>query len=176
MSREYIQTHLGMKVHLPGCDPSEIRIGDIAHALSYAPRFAGHIDRFYSVAEHSINVAEIVPDEHKLQALLHDATEAYLCDIPTPFKRLLTNYKELEDDLWLAISTKFGVPFELHPEVKQADGIMLMTEKDALKKNSDPFSTEYEAFPRVKFKNRHWSHDDAELWFKKKFFEYGGKP
>lgn len=174
--RNYIQTHTGMKVHLPDADPSEFRIGDIAHALSMMPRFAGHIDRFYSVAEHSINVAEIVPDEHKLQALLHDATEAYICDIPTPFKRLLPGYKELEDDLWRAISTKFGVPFELHALVKDADGIMLMTEKDALKKDSAPFAPEYEQFPRAKFKHRDWTHEDAEKEFKKKFYEYGGRP
>ena len=174
--RAYIQTYTGMRVHLPGACPSEIRIGDIAHALSYAPRFAGHTDRFYSVAEHSINVAEIVPDEYKLQALLHDATEAYLCDIPTPYKRLLTNYKMLEDDLWSAISTKFGVPFVMHAKVKHADGVMLMTEKDALKKNTDPFPDEFESFPRVKFKNRLWGFDEVEKHFKKKFFEYGGRP
>src|SRR5690606_15472115 len=113
------------------------------------PRFAGHVDKFYSVAEHSINVAWICPPEHRLQGLLHDATEAYICDIPTPFKRLLPEYKALEDNLWAAIAKRFDVPFELAPEVKEADRIMLLTERDALKASSKRnWSDEYESTPR----------------------------
>ena len=128
----YIQTYTGKKVHLPDTDPESIDIRDIAHALSNACRFAGHTRSHYSVAAHSICVADIVPRQHKLQALLHDATEAYLTDVPTPYKLLMPEYLALEESLWRAIAIKFGLPEELHPSVKEADRVMLMTERDLL--------------------------------------------
>ncbi len=178
MRRDYITTHTGREVWLPGSDPDMIAIEDISHALSYSPRFAGHIDSFYSVAQHCINVALILPPEHRLQGLLHDATEAYLCDIPTPFKAMLANYKELEDDLWRSISTKFSVPYELHPDVKWADRVMLMTERDALKPNSPRWSEEYEATERSNHPNLVFSsmpHDDVEALFMGAFLRYSGR-
>lgn len=143
----FIETWSGKKVSLPGCDPESICIDDIAHALSRAPRFAGHTAFNYSVGRHSLNAAALVeswgaPKIEVLQALMHDATEAYLCDIPTPFKRLLTNYKELEDDLWKAITTKFSIPFEMAPSVKKADEVLLYAERNILKPNHSVWAKE----------------------------------
>lgn len=146
----YIETLSGKKIALPNVDPTQIDIFDIAHALAYQPRFAGHTDVFYSVAEHSINVAKLVPMQYKLQALLHDATEAYLCDIPTPFKAMLPQYKELEACLWEGIAKRFGVPVELHKTVKYADAVMLMTERDAMKPLHGDWGGR-EDIPRTKF-------------------------
>lgn len=147
----YIETVSGKRIAIPDTDPSQIDIFDIAHALSYAARFAGHTKVFYSVAEHSINVARLVPDRYKLQALLHDATEAYLCDIPTPFKAMMPEYKNMEAHLWRAISARFGVAYDLHPSVKKADATMLMTERDALKPIHGDWG-EREFIKRVQFK------------------------
>lgn len=177
MKRDYIETYTGRDVYLPDADPDSISIIDIAHALSMVPRFAGHIDKFYSVAEHSINVAWIVPEEHRLQGLLHDATEAYLCDIPTPYKRMIPEYKALEDNLWATIAEKFGVPFELSPEVKYADRVMLLTERDNLKENTKKnWSEEYENTPRWDgFKNRSTLYvSDMATLFLRRFHFYGG--
>ena len=171
--RDYILTMTGKRVYLPGCEPDSIDINDIARALSMAPRFAGHMDRFYSVAEHSVNVSKIVGDdvEIQIQALMHDATEAYLCDIPSPFKPLLTNYKELEADLWRAVCIRFGIREQMYPEVKIADMRMLMTEKDHLKKGSAPFSDYYEEFSRVPFDDIHRNPQSGEAAFLHRFSE-----
>jgi hypothetical protein len=178
--RNFIETWSGNTLFLPDADLDAICIEDIAHSLSNVCRFAGHVDQFYSVAEHSINVAWIVPREHQLQALLHDATEAYICDIPTPFKRMLPEYAVLEDNLWGTIAKRFGVPVELSFEVKEADRIMLMTERDALKKNrTRPWSPEYENTPRWPgFSSRPTLHAGGDMakMFLDHFTFYGGTP
>lgn len=132
-----------------------IDIEDIAHALSNICRFAGHVSSFYSVAQHSVIVAGIVKDlggtrHDQIWGLLHDATEAYLTDIPTPVKILLKDFGPLEDKLHLCISKKFGLSEEMPEIVKRADVIALATEardlmgdpKDwGLKEKADPSIT-----------------------------------
>jgi hypothetical protein len=114
----------------------EVFIEDIAHALSMQCRYAGHVDRFYSVGEHSVHVSRIVPPHMALLGLLHDATEAYLIDVPRPIKRHLLNYKEIERLNWDVIAKRFNLPavgiewVELH----RADAAMLATERAALMK------------------------------------------
>ena len=96
-------------------DSELIRIEDIAHALSNLCRFAGHSTQFYSVAQHSINCYKLVPREHALSALLHDATEAYMVDMPTPIKNRLPKYMEKEDALMEVIYKKFNLEYPMHP-------------------------------------------------------------
>jgi hypothetical protein len=175
MNRDYIETFTGKKLWLPNPDLDGIDIEDIAHALAMVPRFAGHVNKMYSVAEHSINVASLVPNKDKLVGLLHDATEAYLCDIPTPFKRLLPQYKELEDQLWFAIATKYGVPYELPHTVKTADQMMLITERNYFKPNHGVWGGDYEntlTVPSLLQKRDAHHHGDIKNKFLKLFEEY----
>lgn len=136
----WLGTNSGKKIDLLKPDPAQIDLDDIAHALSFVPRFMGQTDRFYSVLTHSVNVASLVPPQFKLAALLHDATEAYIGDVPTPLKDLLGNsYRDVEARLAIAIGTRFGVRCFLHslPDViKQADRIMLVTEHHLLQKKA----------------------------------------
>jgi 5'-deoxynucleotidase YfbR-like HD superfamily hydrolase len=113
-------------------EPTEemICIVDIAHALSNQCRFGGHLLKFYSVAQHSTSTALLVSPEHRLAALMHDASEAYLLDIPRPIKNKLSNYKEIEDGLMTIIAKKYGFQWPLHEEVKRADEEMLQIEWD----------------------------------------------
>lgn len=103
-------------------NPGDIRLDDIAHALSNICRFNGHTKEFYSVAQHSLLVSDLVDYEHKLQALMHDAAEAYVGDVVTPVKFLLGDkYRELITGVEKSIAQAFGYPAELSEEVKAAD-------------------------------------------------------
>lgn len=109
-------------------ETSEITIEDIAHALAHICRFTGHTSRFYSVAEHSLWVSRLVHPQHRLAALLHDAAEAVLGDVSLPLKRLLPDYRAIEQRVEAAILGQFGVTLPLHPVIKSADTLMLAAE------------------------------------------------
>jgi len=84
----YLSTFTGKKFFPFAPHPHQIDIRDIAHGLSLLCRFSGQCPYFFSVAEHSIYVA----DNLKLEGLLHDASEAYLADLPRPVKIGLPEY------------------------------------------------------------------------------------
>ena len=131
-----VRTSSGRYLDIRNPNIDDICIEDIAHSLSMQARFNGHLSTFVSVAEHSIMVAATVQKAgHKgktlVEALLHDATEAYLCDIPSPIKPLITGYKELERNLARAIGKKFDIELcDLHPAIKDADFESLVYEWD----------------------------------------------
>lgn len=132
-----IQTASGRYANLIAPLPHHIDIGDIAHALSNICRFGGHTREFYSVAQHSVLVSRIVPPEHALTALLHDAPEAYVGDVTLPLKRLLPDYRTIEASIWLVIASNFGLPVDLPSCVKRADLVLLATERRDLMKEQD---------------------------------------
>lgn len=125
----YIQTLSGKHINYTDIQHDDIVIEDIATALSHICRFAGHLPEFYSVAQHSVLVSQLVPAEFALEALLHDAAEAYCQDIPAPLKRLLPDYQRIEAYVDGVIRAKFGLPAHQHPTVKYADLVMLATER-----------------------------------------------
>jgi hypothetical protein len=121
MTAPFIHTHSGKRVDLNYPDPAAINIYDIAVALSRIPRFNGHTNHFYSVAQHSVLVAtrlDAWDPETRLCGLLHDAHEAFLGDIVTPVKRCLEgDLGRLALVLDWAISQSFGLPW---PWIAQA--------------------------------------------------------
>lgn len=130
-----ICTFTGLYVDVSDPTPDQFCIEDIAHALSMQPRFGGHLPIFYSVAQHSMQCALDVPEDFSIEALLHDASEAYLCDIPSPIKKLLPDYKKIERRIMKVIAEKFGFEYPLHDIVKQADKYFLEKEWSVIKKN-----------------------------------------
>lgn len=131
----WIETHGGKRMWFLNPEAKMVDIDDIAHSLSNQCRFSGHTSRFYSVAEHSMNVAMELFDQSpviRMQGLLHDASEAYLLDIPSPVKIYLTNYKELEEKIMQAIFDKYNLVLPLDYMVKEADSVMLKREAEEL--------------------------------------------
>ena len=111
-------------------DPARILLVDIAHALSNLCRFTGHVGRFYSVAQHSVLVSRLCPDDHAMAGLLHDASEAYMADIAEPLKRhpAFRPYLEAERELMAAILGRFGLAPTLPAAVDEADRLALALE------------------------------------------------
>ena len=126
----------------------DIDVRDIAHALALQCRFAGHCRVPYSVAEHSVRVADLLLSETgerdiALAGLLHDASEAYCIDVPRPLKPWLTGYKAIEREVMLAVerwANLFAGACE-SPLVKRADEVLLMTEaRDLMSPPPAPWS------------------------------------
>jgi hypothetical protein len=102
-------TYTGKLFHPLDPDPSEVCLRDIAHALAQIPRFGGHASERYTVAQHSLRLAKLVPTpELRLPGLLHDAAEAYIGDIPTPLKRVPA-VQWIEEQILRAIFYHFGI-------------------------------------------------------------------
>ncbi|TLX65102.1 phosphohydrolase [Stutzerimonas nosocomialis] len=126
----WILTYSGVRFDLRMPTAAMIRPIDIAHALSHVARFNGHTAVHYSVAQHSLLVCDLVQDPAlKLQALLHDATEAYVGDMVRPLKEVLPEYRQVEARIWQAVCEHFGLEEQLAPEVKHADLVALATER-----------------------------------------------
>jgi hypothetical protein len=84
---------------------------------------------FYSVAEHSVIMSEIVPPEFAREALMHDAGEAYLPDICAPVKPHIPGFKEIENGVERAIAQRFGLTFPWPACIKEVDRRMVVTER-----------------------------------------------
>lgn len=127
---DWMQTYSGRQFWPIDARPEEIGLDDIAHSLAMQCRFAGHCDRFYSVAEHSWLLSRAVPPAFARWALLHDASEAYILDVVRPLKPALAGYREIEDRLMVAICVRFDLSLIMPPEVKDADNRILIDERD----------------------------------------------
>jgi 5'-deoxynucleotidase YfbR-like HD superfamily hydrolase len=132
----YVSTFSGNRFYPLGPRIDRVAIEDIAHGLAYQCRFNGQTREFYSVAQHSLVVASLVPPPLALAALLHDAAEAYLGDMVKPLKVLMPEFADLEERVGALIADAFGVDFSDYAPIKRADLIALATEKRDLMPHS----------------------------------------
>ena len=125
-----LTTYSGILVDVLNPMPSDFEIYDIAHSLSQLCRFGGHSREFYSVAQHSIRVAAELPSGLQLAGLLHDASEAYLIDVPRPVKKHLPEYCKIEEHLLDVLFKQFGIKLDNKSAelVKTADDAVLWAE------------------------------------------------
>lgn len=127
-TKDCIRTRSGIYMNVFNPIPEMVCLEDIAHALSMMPRFGGHLPEFYSVAQHSVLVSQHVKEGNELSALLHDASEAYLMDFPSPIKKRISEYKLIEAKLMIVIGSKFGFDYRLNEDIKRADELLLQWE------------------------------------------------
>jgi hypothetical protein len=122
----WLDTASGRRINLSDPTPESISVDDIAGALSRICRFGGHTREFYSVAQHSVLVANMIayfghPDL-RIVALHHDSHETYLGDMPTPLKKRLRDmdqyfgYEKLKKVLDIAIGKAFDIPIPVSEE------------------------------------------------------------
>lgn len=108
-----ITTHSGHLVDIEAPNPENILIEDIAHALCFLCRGSGQANFFFSVALHCVYCAREAmargySREVALACLLHDASEAYMADVPKPIKdNLIPQYRQYEDALLACLYKKF---------------------------------------------------------------------
>lgn len=158
--------------------PEEVDLEDISHALSNLCRYNGHCDRFYSVAEHSVYVSEVVeyssggnPIE-TMCALMHDATEAYIGDMVRPIKSFMPMFSTMEDNIWYyAISIKFGLPKDISDIVHEADNLLCSTEKRDLLAGGEVWCNMPKPLDWMDIPAREIPPKEAELMFIKRYFE-----
>jgi hypothetical protein len=123
-----IQTRSGLMFDFANPQQDSIDLHDIAHALALTNRYGGHTSDPYSVAQHCVLCSEQAPPGLEMEALLHDAAEAYIGDVPSPLKQMLPDFRATEKRVEAAIAEKFGVPTTMSPAVKMVDTRMLVTE------------------------------------------------
>jgi uncharacterized protein len=144
----YVTTFTGDRVYLDDPSINLYNIFDIAHGLSLLCRYAGQCPTFYSVAQHSVLVSENVPPEDALWGLLHDASEAYLVDVPRPVKYLpeMRGYRELEARIQSAIVRQFGLSPDEPVSVRKADALLAQEE-----------------MREFRMRPRHWSNPEVAV-------------
>lgn len=134
----YIMTLSGRLMQPMNARAEDIKIDDIANALSLRCRFNCQIPQFYSVAQHCVlgattlkkskTSSEYSDPEFARAWLLHDAAEAYLPDVPKPLKPTIPGFQEMEDRLQAVINDRFRVKPYDQSRLAVLDARMLETE------------------------------------------------
>ena len=169
-----IYVHSRRKINLDNLQEGDIFINDIAHSLAYQCRFNGHTKAFYSVAEHSVRIAQYFAHsgfKRKLilAALLHDAAETYIGDIVRPVKYNYLQIEEKEKEILDLIYKRFDC------EVVQFDWQMIMiVDNLILNQELNALVLQEILMPAapLTFRFECWPPEVAEIQFKKMFKKY----
>jgi hypothetical protein len=173
----YLQTVSGRWLNPFEPDPSQFDIADIARALANLCRFGGHCRSFYSVAQHSVIVSELVEQrggdvEDVFAALMHDASEAYLGDMPHPIKHrspLGAAFKLAEEHLESALRERFRIKADV-PEIKPVDRALLATERRAFSAENWHWP-ELDGVEPLELELTAWPPDEAATAFLRRYAE-----
>lgn len=124
----YVSTYSGQQLYPLAPDADQINIEDIVHGLANQACFHGQTSDFYSLAQHSLLVASLVPVQLKLAALLHDAAAAYFGEMAPSVRQLLPEFCIIEKRVMAAIGERFAVSDFAAPAIKRAHQIAQATE------------------------------------------------
>jgi len=185
----WLATASGQKLRPGSVNPEQVEIEDIAHGLAHAFRFGGQSPKGYTVAQHSVEVSRQVPEKDALWGLLHDAAEAYLCDVPRPIKRhmhlcitigtntgerfALVPFEVVEEDTLHAVITRFDLLWPMPKSVAWADDRELARERRDLFDERQPEWPDLTAAPNPRPILTCWDPAEAERLFMERFRELG---
>lgn len=147
----YITTFTGRKINPLDPNPDDINIIDIVHALGNICRYTGHVREFYSVAEHSCRVHDLVSVKNRIYGILHDASEAYICDLASPIKtsKEMKFFKEIENNLMNCIYEKYSLNAKEPEELHLIDKRLARTEQRDLMPPGSSNGSQYEPFDNI---------------------------
>ena len=160
--------------------PEDVRIEDIAHALSNQCRFTGHTRSFYSVAQHSVLASlHVGPSSDSLWSLLHDSSEAYTGDLNRPMKHSpeMSRFRTAEKAIMGAICAYFGLDPKEPASVKAIDRRLVVTEARDLLPGGPTSKRGWDIFNDVvplPFTIKPWGPVVAERKFLERFEELTG--
>ena len=160
-----------LKKHLP------IHVDPIILSLSKTCRYLGHVDGWYSNAEHSMLVANCFQNDNVARfALIHDFAEYVFGDMPSPVKALCPEYKRLIDNFQQVLEIHFcGEPASttIKDAIKYVDRRIGATEQKYLRRHLDEW-LEVEPYNHVYFYRWTWelAFYNFKQYFKKLFPEY----
>ena len=172
----WIQTFGGHKFDFDNIDGNIIKISDVAHHLSLLCRFTGACKYHYSVAQHSVLVAQLLPKELRIHGLLHDAPEAYLGDISRPLKKWGMEIEGLEEKVLKAIYNAYALDWPslaALEQIKEADNIALTLEAKQLMLHSvESWSFMAKEVPNILIEQL--TPEKAETIFLRKWCDFRG--
>lgn len=143
-ARGWMRVHSGLKVTVPAIRARDVRITDIANSLARLARYNGHTEGFITVGGHSLMVCEAVIEMGRpdlaLEALMHDAPEAYMGDLVRPLKHLEgfgEVFQAAEHEVMTVIAEVFGLQYPFDPIIHEADDKVLAFEMENLRDNPE---------------------------------------
>jgi hypothetical protein len=170
-----IQTYSGLTYDFEAENDGAVTVHDIASSLSKLCRFNGHCLKFYSVAEHSVWVSRVLPQELAYVGLMHDAHEAFFGDISRPLKKAIGHrdggaLHELEGVVQDEVCRALGVNVELLALVKEADTRMGATEvAQIMAKGRHKWTFKAEPYQEISLAC--WSPEEARTQFLSRYVE-----
>lgn len=180
--KPWITTYTGRRVNPLNLQVEDIDILDIAHHLATINRWCGALREPISVAQHSVHVSWLCDGTGaELEALLHDASEAYLGDVTKWLKgsEAMAAFREAEDRAITVICRKFDMPILFDHSVEDADKLMIGIEGQFGIPGWTPFPgyqlPTFEILQRARFYGQAWSWQKAKAVFISRFEELNAR-
>jgi len=139
----------------------------IGIGLARIARFSGNGNLSVSVAQHSVNLSELVGHDVDLQraALMHDVPELFTGDVPSPIKRLCPDLLAIDQRIVARISEVYLIPLTAFEVIHEADGRIAEDEKLYMFRSLEQSDYEKAHQRRFGIDVQPWSRSEAaEAW------------